>query len=698
MRRDGVRRVEVLGYVFATASLLGAASLSVGCKCSSDKPGGPSGAASSPSAAVAPVAPSAATGDAVQSLVLSGSSLARTPDEQWLFVADEDSQALHIVHLPLGSQPTKLVKLPGRPAQVVTDGSRVWVSVRAPSLLWTGKFNGGELVESARLELPGDAWGLAVTADTKRAVVTSAWTAQVSLVDLESGTLRWSRAVAREPRGVVVTQAGDTAYVTHLVGSQITRVKLGAEPNSEVIPLPPAPLRSKGQPLAASLGYSGVLAPNEQRFFAARHALGALGKNAWFGAATVDVLGLSPLSPLLSAPSAERPELKSELADTLLSGGDTALVGQSLTPFAQPRAMVYRKTTDTLLVAGEGDDRIAELDALALDPTLAVVAHYAVGTNYHAEVHVAAEGAAPSGLVLSRDESRLWVYCRGSSDLAQVALRAPGDPAPPEVVKARLDLGDDPLGPGGTTGRKLFYSATDHTVSGGLACAGCHPDGRDDGYVWHEATFTTEDGETTNFVGSAQNIPPEAHTQGFARRTPMLAGRVMAAGPFGWHSESPTLTDREVKGFGLHRWGGVPERAAPLVEMRAKVLADFVRRGLFPPVREAVADSASVERGRVLFMSGERGCASCHVPDKGYTTREAFALPALPTLPGFEAEPNVRYKIPALSYLAHRAPYFHDGSAASLAELIEKNGTRMGDTQGLSAEQRRDLVNFLETL
>ena len=116
------------------------------------------------------------------------------------------------------------------------------------------------------------------------------------------------------------------------------------------------------------------------------------------------------------------------------------------------------------------------------------------------------------------------------------------------------------------------------------------------------------------------------------------------------------------------------------------------------PERRASADSKVVERGRALFASAELGCASCHVPEKGYTTREAFALPALPTPPEFDSDPNPRFKIPALTYLAERAPYFHDGSAASLLDLVEHNGVRMGDTRGLSAEQRNDLVAFLESL
>lgn len=613
-------------------------------------------------------------------------------------MVDEDASTIHRVELPFGSSPPSSVRLPGRPAQVVTDGLGVWVTVRDPSLLWVGQLDATGLSERARIALPGDAWGLALSADKQRAVVTSAWTQSASLIDLAKRQLLWSLPVPREPRGVVIDRAGSTAFITHLVGASVTSLRLTDTPELQRLDVPAAPLRSPGRALGASLGYAAALSPDDARLFVARHALGALGKNAWFGAATVDVWSFAAQKHALTARVSRRLEAKSELARQLISGSDTATPGPSLAPFTQPRALVYRATTQTLLVAGEGDDRVAELDALAPDPTLAVVALYPVGEKYHSEIRVAAQCAAPAGLALSANEQKLWVYCRATNDLAELALRAPGAANISPAVSARLALGEDPLGPGGATGRKLFYNATDHVVSGGLACAGCHPEGRDDGHTWHEATFTTEDGEATNFLGSAENIPPEAHSKGVARRTPMLAGRVHAAGPYGWHAESPSLINREVRGFALHRWGGMPERAPELITLRATALSDFLRRGLVPPPRESTPLTDAAQRGRALFSDPGVGCAVCHPPAFAYTTRETFVLRSLDPPRGYDPDPNRAFKIPSLTYLARRAPYFHDGSVATLEELIEKNGTRMGNTEALTRAQRLDLIAFLETL
>ncbi|MEO6577216.1 MAG: hypothetical protein ABIP89_25430, partial [Polyangiaceae bacterium] len=55
-----------------------------------------------------------------------------------------------------------------------------------------------------------------------------------------------------------------------------------------------------------------------------------------------------------------------------------------------------------------------------------------------------------------------------------------------------------------------------------------------------------------------------------------------------------------------------------------------------------------------------------------------------------------RFKVPGLRGLAARAPYFHNGSAATLAEVVEVYNTRFN--MNLTAGEKSDLVAFLQTL
>jgi cytochrome c peroxidase len=74
-----------------------------------------------------------------------------------------------------------------------------------------------------------------------------------------------------------------------------------------------------------------------------------------------------------------------------------------------------------------------------------------------------------------------------------------------------------------------------------------------------------------------------------------------------------------------------------------------------------------------------------------------FSSPAPPP-PGFEDEPDQRFKVPSLFFVGGTPPYYHDGRASTLEELIENNGDRMGHTSHLSREDRAALVAFLRTL
>ena len=641
-----------------------------------------------------------------------GGVITRTPHGDALLVADEDHKVLRRIPLPLapGAAATE-VPLPGAPAQVLTVGFSVLVTIRDPGLLLVLTPDlpdvPGALAEAGRVALPADAWGLAVTADARYAFVTSAWTHTVSKVDLGTMKVVWSADVAREPRGIAVLGNGEI-LVSHLVGADVTHVREEAgAPVVKTIGVVPSPVRApSGKKVHASLGYSLVTSPDEGRLFVARHAVGALARRSWYGQPTVDVVllpgknGRAAPTQLAATHVGGLPAQKSRVADlTMTADTPVSIPGRDKGPFTQPRAMVYRAKSDTLLVAGEGDDVVAELDAVALDPTLAIVRIFQVGAKYDPGYGAATECGAPSGITLSADEDTAFVFCRATYDVVAIDL-APAAPVDPVVRerKTLVHLADDKLSGEALKGRRLFYNATDPILSGGLGCAGCHPEGRDDGHVWHEATFDTIDGLHTNFVGAYENIPDLAKAKGFPRRTPMLAGLVNAAGPYGWHGESPDLGARVTAGMGLHRWGGMPQNVGGAAVGRASLVGAFVREGLVPPPRENRELTEKEKRGRELFNNKGTKCAQCHVPETHYTDRTPYPLKRLPPVSGFDDETKQEFKTPSLRFVVGRAPYFHDGRVSTLEKLIEMNGDRMGNTSHLSAEDREALVAFLKTL
>ncbi len=639
-----------------------------------------------------------------------GSTIARDPNEARLYVADEDHHRLRIVPLPLETAATE-VALPGPPAQVLALHDRVLVTVRDPGALLTYQWSDGELVLRQTVDLPSDAWGLAVTDDERTALVTSAWAGKLSAIDLAAGTVRWTHSVAREPRGIVVR--GERAYVTHLVGTAITRVDgLDAEPHITRVDLP-AGVFSQPLPdtfgegvdtaLGASLAYAPTLSPDGERLFVPRHALGGLGWGTWFGRPTVDVLNTGDDTPLAPARTHHGKGRLNDLPD----GDMVEDLGQSIAMprlwTVQPRASIYRQRTDTLLVVSEGAGWLTELDAHALDPSLHPFYRYEL-------IHDGDDAdrcGAPSGVALSPDEDVAYVWCRTTGEVAAVPLKdddfAAGPDGEPEAP-TYLTVIEEELPE--AMGRRLFYDARSDAednrgVSGGLGCAGCHPDGRDDGHVWLESPLGALHGGQVSSRFEFPNRPIlMPHIDGHARQTPMLAGRVEAEGPYGWRGEDETLPDRIRHGFAIHRWRGTHSTArapmhATLHENQAEALAAFLRSMPTPaPERRPLTEEE--QRGQRLFASDETGCANCHAAEDGFSNRRRYALPISRTDRGREESPN--FRVPSLMFVGRTAPYLHDGRYDDLASLIDHIGDDMGSTSSLDASQRSALVAYLNTI
>lgn len=757
-----MKRTSILSLSLAAAAI---------AACKSDpevRPTAPTASATAQASAASSATPTAAI--ALSAAVREGGALVRSPAGDALYLADEDHKVLRRIPIPLlgapkasspapaasgyaaasstaappasaaasaspaasasaSASPAKAsaalaglppgsasVSMPGAPAQTLALGDgRVLVTIRDPGLLLVMKPGpGSDLVEDARIALPADAWGLAITPDEKTALVSSAWTHQISAVDLVGKTKRWSIDVAREPRGIVIMPDGNTAYVTHLVGADLTRIdELGGTPRTRAVNLPPAPARTpSGKTLHASLGYAAALSENGQRLFVARHALGAVGPGAWFGTATVDVLATRNDSPVLPKRTGGLPRTSTEILDRFISTGMAAEINTvpvTMTPFVQPRAMVYRRSARTLLVASEGSDVISVLDALSPAPALQTFGEHDPSDGHYKGYGIATRCGAPTGLALSADERRLYVFCRGTYDIASIGLRDIDRAAQDKgdgLLDTVIHVADDPAGGDVALGRRFFYSGTDSVSSGGMGCAGCHPEGRDDGMVWHEADIERKGGlRHRNFIGEPENAPNAKDNKiGYPRQTPMLAGRVDAEGPYGWHAQNKDLGERLVEGFGLHRWGEGDKwtvkytNKLALVE-RVRYLGAFLRKGLVPPPRE-VRDLTPVEqRGKAVFESAEVGCATCHVPSSGYTDRVAYRFsPPFSTPAGFEEEEDQRFKTPSLLFIAGTPPYFHDGHARTLEDVVDKNDDQMGHTKQLSKDDRAALVAFLRTL
>lgn len=279
--------------------------------------------------------------------------------------------------------------------------------------------------------------------------------------------------------------------------------------------------------------------------------------------------------------------------------------------------------------------------------------------------HYAAAARAPDGpRALWHRGGQLWAY--GFLDrvvsrytLSNVRERVMTAHVEVQTLtpEARLRVSPTMLGHSVDEGRSLFFSSINPRMvlpGGGLACATCHIDGGTDGLTW-----PLEDGP---------------------RQTPSLVGVKSEQVPVTWTRSVPTVAD-EVLLTSVNRMGGrAPGRAA------AEDTAFFLDSVPVPDVRPLRADTAAIERGRILF-EGSAACIACHSGEH-LTDRRPYAM---------LGEDDVR--TPTLRGIAATAPYFHDGSAQTLMDVVERaEDEGMGLTNHLSPAEKRDLVTYLESL
>lgn len=201
------------------------------------------------------------------------------------------------------------------------------------------------------------------------------------------------------------------------------------------------------------------------------------------------------------------------------------------------------------------------------------------------------------------------------------------------------------------TGHLLFHAATGI----GLACASCHPEGREDGHTWNFAGFGPR---RTQSIGGVLAGTAPFHWAGDEEDFPALVNDVMTGRIMG-----PLLTAEHA--VALQDWiDAIPAWATP-----------------------APADAEAITRGRAVFESEQTACATCHAGEK-LTNNKTYDV-------GTGAE----LQVPSLLGLVWRAPFMHDGCAPSIESRFEScGGTQHGDVSGLSEAELGDLVTYLKSL
>ena len=143
-----------------------------------------------------------------------------------------------------------------------------------------------------------------------------------------------------------------------------------------------------------------------------------------------------------------------------------------------------------------------------------------------------------------------------------------------------------------------------------------------------------------------------------------------------------------------------PDRVTP----RLPALVEYELTLLSPRPPAGSFDRAAARRGRMVF-EGVGRCASCHTPptftDVRSGTERNTPLLHNPAETGMDPLYAARsatgaYRTSPLRGVWQHPPYFHDGSAATLADVVAHYDQVLN--LGLGAQQEKDLVEYLKSL
>jgi len=307
-------------------------------------------------------------------------------------------------------------------------------------------------------------------------------------------------------------------------------------------------------------------------------------------------------------------------------------------------------------------------------------------------------GHAPQGLALSSDGAKLFVHSFLSRavlvyDVSNIVSSASSSfQQLAEVQTANTEL----LHPIVFEGKRIFYNAKDPRMSqdGYLSCASCHLDGNHDGRTWD----FTDRGE------------------GFRNTTSLLGRRGAGQGRVHWTANFDEIQDFENDiRFAFGGDGFMPDadfnagtRNQPLGDSKAgrslplDALAAYVSSLIaVHPSPYCNADgslTADGQAGKVLFQ--QLNCSTCHAGND-FTDSQSGALHDVGTIKPTSGkrigETLTGIDTPTLRGLWETAPYLHDGSAATIMDVLTSanNNNLHGFTSLLSETEKQQLSAYL---
>lgn len=609
------------------------------------------------------------------------------------YTAHPEKTSLRELVLPSGGwgylSPTALVPSP--------DGRQLYIACATANQVAVYDVESRQIVR--RVELPVSPSGLALSPDGQRLCVTcTAPKSKICLVGAASGKLLKSCWAGHTVMAPIWSRDGKSLYVCNRFNNSVEFFDAGR-------------LKSVAQISVDREPVAAALTPDGRLLFVANH-LHSGRADKGVVSATVSVIdtrsrrllknipltnGSTLLRGLCVSPDGRFVGVTHTLARfhlpastvahgwmndnalTLIDVGNlkllaTVLLDEDNRGAANPWATQWSQDGRYLCVTHAGTHEVSIIDAPALLARLAALPE-------HAPVQASDEKGAGSLDAVANDlgflsglRTRVKLHARGarcialsgtkifignyfSDSLSIVNLDSQADSSATIQLREPYPLPPERKG-------EMYFNDGTLCYQGWQSCASCHSsDARVDGMNWD----LPNDG-----IGNPKNVKSLL----FCFQTPPVMS-------MGVRSDAAGAIRAGIRNILFSKTG----------EEVASAIGEYVK-GLQPTlspylVHNRLSDSA--QRGRQLFFSSAVGCAQCHPPPL-FTDLKAHA-----TGTGKFDQASDMFYTPTLVEVWRTAPYLHDGSAATLRDVLLPGDpqNKAHDVSGLKPAQVDDLVQFL---
>jgi mono/diheme cytochrome c family protein len=328
---------------------------------------------------------------------------------------------------------------------------------------------------------------------------------------------------------------------------------------------------------------------------------------------------------------------------------------------ANPSSVAWSPDGRQLCIAHAGTHELSIIDFKALEQKLAAVpAGQVVGDFSFLQgirKRVTLGGNGPRAVVVAQGVACAAEFFSDSVSMVDLSTRS---------LAGVISLSAGGPSDREREGERLFHDAA-ICHQGWQSCASCHPEGRVDGLNWD----LMNDG-----VGNPKNT-----------RNLLLSCQTPPAMSLGIRE---TAEGAVRSGLRHILFAKRPESEAAAMDAYLRSL-----RPMPSPRLKKGALSPSARRGKALFESARTGCSTCHPPGL-FTDLRAYDVGTRASCD----KPSEQFDTPTLVELWRTAPYLHDGSAATVRDVLTTRnaGDRHGRTAKLSRRQVEDLCAYLLSL